>query len=88
MPIVNKDPIAGSRNVKCKSCGNFLTYVYSETVYTCSVCGKQFDPREILSEILDKAPLKKVQQKTKTRKQQLKEDWSEILDYFKEESQV
>ena len=90
MPIVNKYPISGRRNSICKSCGNFLVYNYSETVYVCSVCGKQFDPRDVLAEIKDQNKKRKPIVKSKvlpTKKQILKREWKEILDQFEEQEE-
>ncbi len=87
MPIVNKHPISGKREIICKSCGNFLVYNYSETVYVCEVCGKQYDPRNILSELHDQKKQKKNIVQTKvlpTKKQELQNEWAEIIAHFEQ----
>ncbi len=82
MPIVNKHPISFRREIQCKSCGNFLAYNRSETVYVCTYCGRQYDPRMILSEIRDTKSSSSPKQKVLTKKQKLKNEWKDVLDFF------
>lgn len=87
MPIVNKDAITGKREIPCKVCGNYLDYVYSETIYTCSSCGRQYDPREILGDIGDRTNKQnqkilknKPKPKIVTRRDRVKNKFGGMLD--------
>lgn len=54
----------------------------------CSVCGKQYDPRDILSDLKEKRKAKKNIIETKilpTKKEKLKQEWDEILEHFENE---
>ena len=76
VPIVNKIPLKGSRNIPCPSCGNFLEYVYSETLYVCPVCGKQFLPQEILA----KYNIQRQKEYIPTKKEIIKEEYGDLLE--------
>lgn len=76
MPIVNKVPLKGSRNIPCPSCGNFLAYVYSETLYACSFCGKQFLPQEILT----RGGISSGKEYIPTKKELMKAEYGDLLE--------
>jgi hypothetical protein len=86
VPIVNKHPIKGNREIPCKVCGNYLDYVYSETIYACSSCGRQYDPRDVLGDIGDlknlsnKKILKDKPKTSVTRKERVKNSFGDLLD--------
>ena len=75
-----EDELVGEREVLCRKCKNFMSYLYSSKVYVCEVCGNEYKRSEILTDKL--GPRKK--QRSLTKRQKIKDEFGDLLDQMEE----